>query len=133
MTFVGVLLGMLSRVALEQGILEGYTIANLDAEMGLPVLLIISGCKKTTVFSVFDKKASKTRPSIFLKIRSLLIVNDCFKNENNAVFGVFLQRLITKIDLPLELDANIYGILLSLITYFLVNTIMPAYERLRGK
>ncbi|WP_235208357.1 hypothetical protein, partial [Saccharicrinis fermentans] len=41
----------------------------------------------------FDKKASKTRLSIFLKPRSLLIVNDCFKNENNAVFGVFLQRL----------------------------------------
>ncbi len=39
-------------------------------------------------------KASKTRLSIFLKPRSLLIVNDCFKNENNAVFGVFLQRLV---------------------------------------
>ena len=23
------------------------------------------------------------------------MVNDCFKNENNAVVGVFLQRLIT--------------------------------------
>ncbi|GAF04951.1 hypothetical protein JCM21142_93674 [Saccharicrinis fermentans DSM 9555 = JCM 21142] len=57
--------------------------------------VLYSGCKKTTVFSVFDKKASKTRLSIFLKPRSLLIVNDCFKNENNAVFGVFLQRLYT--------------------------------------
>ncbi|GAF05640.1 hypothetical protein JCM21142_104383 [Saccharicrinis fermentans DSM 9555 = JCM 21142] len=48
---------------------------------------------ETSVFSVFDKKASKTRLSIFLKPRSLLMVNDCFKNENNAIFGVFLQRL----------------------------------------
>ena len=30
---------------------------------------------------------------------SLLWVNDCFKNESNAVFGVFLQRLII---LPIE-------------------------------
>lgn len=55
---------------------------------------IISVCKKTVYFQVFDKKTSKTRLSKFLKSRSLLIVNDCFKNESNAVFGVFLQRLI---------------------------------------
>lgn len=39
MAFIGVLLGMFARVALEKGILAGYTISNIDAEMGLPVLL----------------------------------------------------------------------------------------------
>jgi len=30
-----------------------------------------------------------------LKIKEFTFVNDCFQNENNAVFGVFLQRLIS--------------------------------------
>ena len=55
--------------------------------------LLTSASKKTKIFPVFDKKAPNTRLSKFLKPRSLLFVNDCFKNENNAVVGVFLQRL----------------------------------------
>lgn len=58
--------------------------------------LLTSASKKTKIFPVFDKKAPNTRLSKFLKPRSLLFVNDCFKNENNEVVGVFLQRL-TKI------------------------------------
>lgn len=39
MAFIGVVLGMFARVALENGLLAGYDITNMDAEMGLPVLL----------------------------------------------------------------------------------------------
>ena len=39
MAFVGVILGMFARVALENGLLPGYSMQNLDAEMGLPVLI----------------------------------------------------------------------------------------------
>jgi solute:Na+ symporter, SSS family len=39
MAFVGALLGMFARVALDQGVITGYTIANIDPEMGLPLLL----------------------------------------------------------------------------------------------
>lgn len=53
-------------------------------------ILLTSGYKKTHDFSVFYKKVQKTRLSKFLNPRSLLVVNDWFKNENNAVFGVFL-------------------------------------------
>lgn len=38
MAMMGVSLGLLSRVAVEQGVLEGFT-ASMDPEMGLPVLL----------------------------------------------------------------------------------------------
>ncbi|MDA3954387.1 MAG: FG-GAP-like repeat-containing protein [Bacteroidales bacterium] len=58
---------------------------------------LITACKKTPRFEFFDKKTSKTRLSKFLKLRSLIIVNDCFKNESNAEFGVFLQRLISTV------------------------------------
>ncbi len=39
MAFIGVVLGMLAQVALENGQLIGYTAETIDAEMGLPVLL----------------------------------------------------------------------------------------------
>nr|WP_319400330.1 sodium:solute symporter family protein [uncultured Carboxylicivirga sp.] len=39
MASIGVILGMFARVALENNQLPGYTFTNLDAEMGLPVLL----------------------------------------------------------------------------------------------
>ena len=54
--------------------------------------ILNSGCKKTELYSVFDKKTSKIRLAKFLKPRSLLSVNDCFKNEHNAIFGVFLSK-----------------------------------------
>jgi hypothetical protein len=59
------------------------------------MLTQFSASKKTTKFSVFDKKGSNTRLSKFLKPRSLQEVNDCFKNESNAVVAVFLQRLFS--------------------------------------
>jgi hypothetical protein len=66
------------------GVNDHFESKNLD---------LYSACKKTLHFWVFDKKTSKTRLSKFLKPRSFLVVNDCFKNENNAAFGLFLQRL----------------------------------------
>ncbi len=39
MAFVGAILGMFARVALDQGVISGYNIANIDPEMGLPLLL----------------------------------------------------------------------------------------------
>ena len=39
MAFIGVILGMFARVALENNLLPGYNFTNMDAEMGLPVLL----------------------------------------------------------------------------------------------
>ena len=67
--------------------------------------MVSSASKKTKLFLVFDKnrarelnevKTSKIRHAKFLKPRSLLSVNDCFKNEHNAIFGVFFQRLSSK-------------------------------------
>jgi SSS family solute:Na+ symporter len=39
MAFMGVFLGMLSRVAVEQGLITQYTLASIDPELGLPLLL----------------------------------------------------------------------------------------------
>lgn len=37
MAFLGVVLGMLSRVAIEQGVISQYTISSIDPEQGLPI------------------------------------------------------------------------------------------------
>lgn len=39
MAFIGALLGMFARVAIDQGIISGFTLSNVDPEMGLPLLL----------------------------------------------------------------------------------------------
>lgn len=52
----------------------------------------------------FVKKLIKTRHSLFLKPRSLLFVNDCFKNENSAVFDNFLQSSNSEIVATSEYD-----------------------------
>ncbi len=39
MAFIGVVLGMLSRVAIENGAIQGYSAAQIDPEIGLPLLL----------------------------------------------------------------------------------------------
>ena len=39
MAFLGVLLGMFSRVAVEQGVITQYTLETIDPELGLPLLL----------------------------------------------------------------------------------------------
>ena len=40
------------------------------------------------------RKLQRLHKAGVFKIKKFTFVNDCFKNENNAVFGVFLQRLI---------------------------------------
>ncbi len=65
--------------------------------------MVRSASKKTTKFSVFDKKAPNTSLSKFLKPRSLQVVNDCFKNERKALVGVFLQRLRKRIFVKIEI------------------------------
>ncbi len=37
MAFLGVFLGMLSRVAVEQGLIAEYTVGSIDPELGLPL------------------------------------------------------------------------------------------------
>ncbi len=49
--------------------------------------------RKPLIFGVSDKKAPKDEACEILKIKEFTDVNDCFQNEHNEVFGVFLQRL----------------------------------------
>jgi SSS family solute:Na+ symporter len=186
MAFLGVLLGMISRVAVEQGIITQFTLATIDPELGLPLLLknilpvgflgIIMAVYFSAIMStadsclmassgnilvdVFgkhrDRKSLKYSQvltliigtlALFLAMKmenvlELMLLSYAFmvsgllvpvlaglfsKNPNAqaALLAMFGGGLTTSIlvvmnqDLPLDLDANIFGIVISLLVYVL--------------
>lgn len=84
MAFVGVILGMFSRVALENGILGNHTLATMDAEMGLPILLhtILPVGVLGIVLSAYFSAIMSTADSC-LMAASGNVVTDIFKNHNS--------------------------------------------------
>ncbi|WP_346862238.1 sodium:solute symporter family protein [uncultured Draconibacterium sp.] len=187
MAFVGVLLGMFARVAIEKGMLAGYSFATIDAEMGLPVLLrtilpvglmgIVLSAYFSAIMSTADsclmaasgniltdvlnkhRTANSLRYSqlltliigvlamfLALKMTSVLdlmlhsysfmvsgmivpVLAALFlrnPNANAALVSMFagglttLFLIVSEMELPLNLDANIFGIVLSGLSYFLV-------------
>ena len=61
------------------------------------LVVILSGA-----FEVFENKESRfVLFADFLKNLQKLHRDNCFKNENNAVFGVFLQTLNTNVEYQL--------------------------------
>jgi len=191
MAFVGVTLGMFARVALENGLLPGYSFENLDAEMGLPVLLrttlpvgflgIVIAAYFSAIMSTADsclmassgniltdilkKHNSKnglrysqlltlllgvTALLISLKMTSVLelmlhsysfmvsgmivpVLAALFLKHPSSIAAlvsmiaggsVTLLLIISAIELPLGLDANIFGIGAALIAYFMTDLII---------
>ncbi len=195
MAFVGVVLGMFARVALEKGILTGYTIANLDAEMGLPVLLrtilpagflgIVLSAYFSAIMSTADSclmaasgniltdilKKHKSKNGlrysqlltmaigvlalmIALKMTSVLelmlhsysfmvsgmiipVLAALFLKKPNSTAAftsmivggtTTLSLIISDINLPLKLDANIFGIAAALVSYVIVHFLLRSKQ-----
>ncbi len=188
MAFMGVILGMFARVALENGLLPGYTATNLDAEMGLPVLLrtvlpvgflgIVLSAYFSAIMSTADsclmaasgniltdvlKKHESKNSLRFSQLLTLLIgiaallialtmtsvlelmlhsysfmvsgmiipvLAALFTKRPNARAAlvsmltggiITLILIIWGISLPLELDANIFGIFCSFVAYVIIS------------
>ncbi|WP_347840435.1 sodium:solute symporter family protein [uncultured Draconibacterium sp.] len=187
MAFIGVMLGMFARVAMENQLLPGYNATNLDAEMGLPVLLktvlpvgflgivlsayfsaimstadsclmAASGNLLTDVFRMHNRTNSLRLSQVLtliigaialllaLKMTSVLelmlhsysfmvsgmiipVLAALFAKRPNKIAALFsmltggsvtLLLILLRVPLPLNLDANIFGINASLIIYLLV-------------
>jgi len=184
MAFLGVILGMLSRVAVDQGLITGYTVASIDPELGLPLLLktilpvgfmgMIMAVYFSAIMSTADsclmassgniltdvlgkhqgKHSLKYSQGLTLVIGALALVV-AMKMENvlelmllsyafmvSGLLVPLLAALFTRrphahaallamlgggictsvlvslnLDLPLGLDANIFGIATSLVVY----------------
>jgi len=195
MAFLGVILGMLSRVAIEQGLIKQYTVATIDPELGLPLLLktilpvgflgVIFAVYFSAIMSTSDSclmassgniladvlRKHKARKSLrysqlltlFIGILALFLA---MKMENvlelmllsyafmvsglivPVLAGLFTKKPnslaallamisggltttlleFTKQPLPLDLDANIFGIAVSLIFYIVTALINGAFS-----
>jgi SSS family solute:Na+ symporter len=125
MAFVGVLLGMFARVALETGILPRYTIQNLDAEMGLPLLLrnILPVGFLGIVLSAYFSAIMSTADSC-LMAASGNVLTDVLKkhNSNNSlrysqfltlIIGVVALLIALKMTSVLELMLHSYSFMVS--------------------
>lgn len=191
MAFIGVVLGMFARVALENGLLPGYTHANLDAEMGLPVLLrtilpvgflgIVLSAYFSAIMSTADsclmassgniltdvlKKHNSPKGLRYSQILTLIlgvlalllaltmtsVLDWMLKSYSFMVSGMIipvlvalfskkpdstaaltsmivggsttLSLIITDVQLPFGLDANIFGISAALIIYLLISNLL---------
>lgn len=125
MAFIGVVLGMFARVALEKGILTGYTISNIDAEMGLPVLLrtILPVGFLGIVLSAYFSAIMSTADSC-LMAASGNIVTDVLKMHNSKnglrysqiltlIIGVLAMLIALKMTSVLELMLHSYSFMVS--------------------
>ncbi len=186
MAFMGSVLGLFARVAIENQIIPGYHLGNIDAEMGLPLLLktvlpigflgivlsayfsaimstadsclmAASGNILTDILKKHDSRYSLRHSQILTLIIGVLAIIIALKmtsvldlmlhsysfmvsgmiipvlaalftrrpNANAALFSMIAGGLLTllliigKFNLPFGLDANIFGITLSLITYLI--------------
>jgi SSS family solute:Na+ symporter len=192
MAFMGVTLGMLSRVAVENGVIAGYTVGNIDPEMGLPLLLktilpvgflgivlsvyfsaimstadsclmASSGNILTDVFGKHNHRHSLRYSQILTLGVGILALLLALKMENvldlmllsyafmvSGLIIPVLAALFTRkpssraallsmiaggtattllvagnVQLPWGLDANIFGITLSLVVYLIIYRIRP--------
>jgi SSS family solute:Na+ symporter len=125
MAFIGVLLGMFSRVALENGLLAGYTLDNMDAEMGLPVLLrtILPVGFLGIVLSAYFSAIMSTADSC-LMAASGNILTDVFRRHTHKnslrfsqlltlVIGIIALVLATTMTSVLELMLHSYSFMVS--------------------
>lgn len=125
MAFVGVLLGMFSRVAMENGLLPGYNATNLDAEMGLPVLLrtILPVGFLGIVLSAYFSAIMSTADSCLMAASGNL-VTDVLKKHNSKnglrysqvltlIIGVLALIIALKMTSVLELMLHSYSFMVS--------------------
>jgi len=125
MAFMGVLLGMFARVALDNGLLPGYSLTNLDAEMGLPVLLrtIIPVGFLGIVLSAYFSAIMSTADSC-LMAASGNILTDVLKKHNSKnglrysqiltlIIGILALLIALKMTNVLELMLHSYSFMVS--------------------
>ncbi len=125
MAFLGVTLGMLSRVAVEQGIIAQYTLATIDPELGLPLLLkaILPVGFLGVIFAVYFSAIMSTADSCLMAssaniLTDVLRVHNARKSLRYSQFltlgiGILALFLAMKMENVLELMLLSYAFMVS--------------------
>jgi SSS family solute:Na+ symporter len=125
MAFMGVILGMFARVALESGMFEGYTIVGFDKEMGLPMLLkhVLPVGFMGIVLSAYFSAIMSTADSCLMAASGNLLTDVFKKHESRNglrysqlfTLGVGILALLLALTMEdvLELMLYSYGFMVS--------------------
>ena len=125
MAFIGSILGMLARVALEEGVITGFTIENIDPEMGLPLLLtaVLPVGLMGLVISAYFSAIMSTADSCMMA-SSGNILTDVIRRHNSRkslwysqliTFGIGLTALLLAMSMEnvLELMLHSYAFMVA--------------------
>jgi len=125
MAFMGVILGMFARVAVEKHLLPGYDLNSLDAEMGLPVLLktVLPVGFLGIVLSAYFSAIMSTADSCLMAASGNLLT-DVLKKQNTPnslrlsqsltlMLGVLALVLALRMTSVLELMLHSYSFMVS--------------------
>lgn len=135
MAFVGVVLGMFARVALENGLLPGFTESNLDAEMGLPVLLrtILPVGFLGIVLSAYFSAIMSTADSCLMAASGNILTDVLKKHDskNGLRYGQIITLVIGSIALLLALKmTSVLDLMLHSYSFMVSGMIVPVLAAL---
>jgi SSS family solute:Na+ symporter len=138
MAFVGALLGMFARVALEQGVISGYTIANIDPEMGLPLLLktVLPVGLLGLVISAYFSAIMSTADSCMMASSGNILTDVLrkHKSKDSLKYSMFLTFLIgaTALFLAWRME-NVLELMLHSYSFMVAGMFVPVLVALVSK
>ncbi|MDA3928670.1 MAG: sodium:solute symporter family protein [Prolixibacteraceae bacterium] len=138
MAFAGVVLGMFARVALENNLLPGYNHSNLDAEMGLPVLLktILPVGIMGIVLSAYFSAIMSTADSCLMASSGNILTDVLRKHrsKNSLLFSQGLTLLVGIVALLLALKmTNVLELMLHSYSFMVSGMLIPVLVALLTK
>lgn len=138
MAFMGAILGMFARVALENKLLPGYNAGNLDAEMGLPVLLktILPVGFLGIVLSAYFSAIMSTADSCLMAASGNILTDVLKKHDskNSLRFSQILTLIVGVLALIIALRmTSVLDLMLHSYSFMVSGMIVPVLAALFSK
>jgi SSS family solute:Na+ symporter len=138
MAFLGVVLGMLSRVAVEQGLIGQYTLENIDPELGLPLLLktILPVGFMGMVMAVYFSAIMSTADSCLMASSGNILTDVLGKHQgkNSLKYSQLLTLIIGALALVLAMKMeNVLELMLLSYAFMVSGLLVPVLAALFTK
>jgi SSS family solute:Na+ symporter len=138
MAFLGVFLGMLSRVAVEQGLFTQFTLDTIDPELGLPLLLktILPVGFMGMVMAVYFSAIMSTADSCLMASSGNILTDVLGKHgqKNSLKYSQILTLIIGALALFLAMKMeNVLELMLLSYAFMVSGLLVPVLAALFGK
>lgn len=138
MAFLGVFLGMLSRVAVEQGLIAQYTVGSIDPELGLPLLLktILPVGFLGTIMAVYFSAIMSTADSCLMASSGNILTDVLGKHrgKNSLIYSQILTLIIGALALFLAMKMeNVLELMLLSYAFMVSGLLIPVLAALFTK